>query len=305
MADLSLIKKLRETTGAGMMDCKRALTEVGDDFEQAKDWLRKKGMAAAAKKSGRVAAEGLISIAKAENKAAMIELNSETDFVAKNEQFITLAQDIAQTALSNQDLESLKSAKHPKKDITIAEEITSTVGVIGENLSLRKVNILSVTQGVVASYVHNAAAENLGKIGVLVAIESNGDKALVEEFGKKIAMHIAASKPESLDINTLDQTLVEKEKAIFAEQARASGKPEEIIEKMVEGRISKFYAEVVLLEQAFVMDGKTKIKDLISQFAKDNNIDLKITNFTLFILGEGIEKEDNDFASEVAEMAKA
>jgi len=298
-----LVKELREKSGAGMMDCKKALVECKGVFEEAVDWLRKKGLSAAAKKSGREAAEGLIALAVADNNAAIIELNAETDFVARNEKFQNLARNIVKVALTNdQDAEQLKSAKYPEGSQTIAEAITDHIAIIGENMNLRRVSRMKVNQGVITSYMHNAIAEGLGKIGVLVALESSADKAKLVELGKRIAMHIAAARPESLDITSVDPANLEREKLIFADQARNSGKPENIIEKMVEGRIKKYYQEIVLLEQIFVMDNKSTIAQVVADAAKELGAPIALTGFFRYELGEGIERSKSDFAAEVASM---
>ena len=297
------IKELRESTGAGMMDCKKALTETNGNMEEAQDWLRKKGLAAAAKKAGRVAAEGLVSVATKGTKGAMAEINSETDFVARNEQFQAMAKAIGEAALeTGADVEKLKEAKLPSGK-TVTEEIAANIGTIGENMSLRRSTVLSVNKGVVASYVHSAVAPGLGKIGVLVAIESEGDAEKLNAFGKQVAMHIAAAKPEALSTKDVDASKLERERAVFKEQAIASGKTPEIAEKMVEGRVRKYYEEVVLLEQLFVIDGKTKVSEILAQTAKEIGKPVAITAFAHYKLGEGIEKETGDFAAEVAAAA--
>lgn len=302
MAEITseMIKNLRESTGAGMMDCKKALSETGGNMDEAVDWLRKKGLAAAAKKSGRVAAEGLVAVATKGTTGAIIELNSETDFVARNEQFQQLARTIVEQALtSGEDIEKLKTAKTGSGK-TVAEEITAAISVIGENMNLRRSAKLTVGKGVVASYIHNSVAPGLGKIGVLVALESSADTAKLEAFGKQLAMHIAAAKPEALTTADVDAQALERERNVFREQSAASGKPAEIIEKMVEGRIRKYYEEVVLLEQAYVLDGKTKISQVVQNTGKELGAEIKVTAFARFLLGEGIEKEQSDFAAEVA-----
>lgn len=300
----SMVKELREKSGAGMMDCKKALTENNADMEAAIDWLRTKGLAAAAKKAGRVAAEGLVAIAAQGTKAAVIELNAETDFVARNEQFQQAAQNIAQAALANGgDLEKTLAATCPTTGKTVQENITNLVATIGENMNLRRTAEVSVSQGAVATYIHNAVAPNLGKIGVLVGLESAAPADKLQELGKKLAMHIAAAKPESLTSAEVDPGKLEREKAIFREQALASGKPESIVEKMVEGRIRKYYEEVVLLEQLYVIDGKTRVSEVIAQAAKELGAPVSIKGFALFVLGEGIEKQETDFAKEVAAAA--
>ncbi len=295
------IKKLREASGAGMMDCKKALAETDGDFDAAKDWLRKKGLSAAAKKSGRVATEGLVGIAVEGSKAAIVEVNSETDFVAKNEQFQKLVSGIAKAALqSGGDIEKMQSCTCSESNKTLSEIITDNIATIGENLTLRRAAALEAGEGVVATYIHNAQASSMGKIGVLVALESAGDKGKLEALGKQIAMHIAAAKPESLTIEGVNQDNLAREKAIYADQARSSGKPENIIEKMVEGRIRKYYEQVVLPEQLFVIDGKTRISQVLKDAEKDVGAPVQIADFVQFTLGEGIEKEETDFAAEVA-----
>ena len=307
MADLSLIKKLRQATGCGISDCNKALKENNDNFDDSIAWLRKKGLSSAAKKAGRIAAEGVVAVAVTKNgtKAAIIEVNSETDFVARNQQFQEFVKNTANLALEKQTtLDQLNNATFPGKSHDVAEELKNAISVIGENINIRRVEYLNVNQGVVASYIHNIVIDNLGKIAVLVALESSANQEKLEELGKKIAMHIAATKPESLDIASLDPKKLETEKEILKDQARASGKPENIIEKMIEGRIRKYYQEVVLLEQNFVMDDKLQVKDIVAQTAKELNTDIKVTGFKLFVLGQGIEKKEDDFASEVAAMSK-
>jgi len=300
----SMIKNLRESTGAGMMDCKKALEQNNGNFEEATDWLRKKGIAGAAKKAGRVASEGLVSISQSGNKAAIIELNSETDFVAKNEKFQQLAKKISEYALETDgDIEKLNNFVSPDSKKKVSETVTENIAVIGENINLRRSAALEVKEGVIGTYIHNAVASNLGKIGVIVAVESTGDKGKLAELGKQLAMHIAAAKPEALNVENVDAASLEREKAIYAEQAKSSGKPAEIIEKMVEGRVRKYYEQVVLPEQLFIMDGKTKVSSIIEKTSKEIGAPVKITGFVQFTLGEGIEKEENDFASEVAAAA--
>lgn len=301
MAEISAltIKELREKTGAGMMDCKKALAENGGDLEQAVDWLRKKGLAAAAKKAGRTAAEGLVAVAAEGTKGVMIELNAETDFVARNDQFQALVEDVAKTALAaGDDVEAIKKAK-TSSGKTVEEAVTTAISTIGENMSLRRAAAISVQQGFVATYVHNAAKPGMGKIGVLLGVETSSSDPKVKELGKQVAMHIAASKPEALTREQVDPGKLTRERDVLKEQAIASGKTAEIAEKMVEGRIRKYYEEVVLLEQLFVIDGKTKISDVVADVAKQVSADIKITDYKLFILGEGIEKEQTDFAAEV------
>lgn len=301
------IKQLRETTGAGMLDCRKALAENGGDMEKAIDWLRKKGLSAAAKKSGRVAAEGVVAVAVEGTKGAIIELNAETDFVARNEQFQKLAGGIAEFALrgSIEEVEELKAAKCPKTGKSIEEQITNAIATIGENMSLRRVDMLGVHNGVVAAYVHSAVATGMGKIGVLLALESEGDAGKLETLGRQIAMHIAAQRPEALTTADVNQDKLERERAVYREQAAASGKPAEVIEKMIEGRVRKYYEEVVLLEQLFVIDNKTKISQVVANAEKDIGKPIKLTGFIRFQLGEGIEKQQSDFAAEVAAAVNA
>lgn len=300
------IKELREMTGAGMMDCKKALTETGGNVQEAIDWLRKKGLSTAAKKSGRVAAEGLVAVTSSGTTGAMIELNSETDFVARNEKFQTLANTLVKLAVKEgKDVEEFKKAKEPVSGLPVAELISQNVGTIGENMNLRRSALLTVTNGVVATYVHSAIAPGLGKIGVLVALESEGDKAELETLGKQIAMHVAAAKPEALDIKDVNPANLNRERTVLKEQAIASGKTPEIAEKMVEGRVRKYYEEVVLLEQIFVLDNKSKISQVVEEVAKKIGKPVKLSAFAHFKLGEGIEKEATDFAAEVKAAAGA
>ena len=301
MINASQVKDLREKTGAGMMDCKKALLETKGDFEQAIDWLRKKGLSSAAKKADRVAIEGLTAIQIESTLGVAIEINSETDFVAKNDIFQNLVKNIAKVALKCPDLNSLQTAIMPSGK-SVADEIMDKIATIGENIKLRRMDSLKVTEGVIASYVHNSVSEGLGKISVLVGLESKADKDKLAELGKKIAMHIAAANPRSLDVTRLDPQLVQRERDIFAEQSKASGKPENIIEKMVDGRIRKFYEEVVLLEQIFIMDNKTKISNVIANAAKELNAPITIKGFIRYSLGEGIELEEKNFADEVAAL---
>ena len=301
MADITagLVKELREKTGAGMMDCKKALTETAGALEDAVDWLRKKGLAAAAKKSGRVAAEGLIGVASAPLKAAMVEVNAETDFVGRNETFQEFVETVAKVALEvGDDVEALKAAAYPGGG-TVAEKLTQLVATIGENMTLRRARVFSVGNGVVATYVHNAVRPGLGKIGVLVAVEGHGEIDTLETLGRQVGMHVAASRPEALDVSAVDPAALEREKAVLTEQARASGRPENIIEKMVEGRIRKYYEETVLLEQVWVHDGESRVKAVVEKAG------VKLAGFARFQLGEGMDKPDSpDFASEVAAVAK-
>ena len=294
------VKELRDKTGAGMMDCKKALTETSGDFEGAVDWLRKKGLAAAAKKAGRTAAEGLIGLALDGPRGAVVEVNSETDFVARNEQFQDFVRTAAERALNaGGDVEALSQAA-TQGGATVGEDLARLVGTIGENLILRRTAALSVDQGVVAGYVHNQAAPGLGKIGVLVALQSAGDAAALADLGKKLAMHVAAAAPAAVDKDGVDPSLLDREREILADQARASGKPEEIIAKMVEGRLRKYYEDVCLLEQTYVIDGETKVAKILEQAAKDLDGEVKVMGMVRFLLGEGVERSESDFAAEVA-----
>ncbi|QUS54121.1 translation elongation factor Ts [Pseudovibrio brasiliensis] len=300
----AMVKELRETSGAGMMDCKAALKETGGDMEAAVDWLRTKGLAKAAKKAGRVAAEGLVAVAADGNKAVVVEVNSETDFVARNDNFQKLVRDIAATALTvDGDVEKLAAAPYPGSDKSVEGELKEAVGTIGENMTLRRASGLSVSEGVVASYMHNAAGEGLGKIGVLVALESAGDADKLAALGKQIAMHVAATNPMALNTDELDPEAVERERTVYMEQARESGKPENIIEKMVEGRLRKFYEEVTLVKQSFVINPDLTVEKAVEEAAKEIGSPIKLTGFVRIALGEGIEKEETDFAAEVAAAA--
>jgi len=304
MAEITaaLVKDLREKTGAGMMDCKKALTETKGEFEAAVDWLRKKGLAAAAKKAGRVAAEGLVGVAADGTAGAVVEVNAETDFVARNEQFQGFVRSVAAAALAKgDDIEALKTAK--------AAELTQLIATIGENMSLRRARRLAVRNGVVASYLHNQAAPGLGRIGVLVALESAAPRDELARFGRNIAMHVASAKPEALTQAEVDPKALERERGVLAEQARASGKPEAIVAKMVEGRLRKYYEDVVLMEQTYlgppIGEGDMKISKAIETASKQLGAPVKVTGFVRFALGEGIEKVASDFAAEVAATAKA
>jgi elongation factor Ts len=301
----SLVKELREKSGAGMMDCKAALKETDGDMEAAIDWLRTKGLAKAAKKAGRVAAEGLVGIAAEGNSGAVVEVNSETDFVARNESFQKMVTGIAGVAnTTGGDLAKLLAAKFPGSDKSIEDYVTEAVGTIGENMNVRRTEALSVNAGVVVPYVHNQAAPGLGKIGVLVALESEGDTEKLAALGKQIAMHVAATSPLSTSVDELDPAVVEREKNVLAAEARESGKPENIIDKMIEGRIRKFYEEVVLLSQTFVIDGENTVEKAVKNAEGDVGAPIKVTGFIRLALGEGIEKEEADFAAEVAAAAK-
>ena len=295
--NLALIKKLRDATGCGIADCNKALLENNSDFEKSVDWLRKKGLSSASKKASRVASDGVVAVAVDGKKAVVIEVNSETDFVAKNPTFQQFVLSLSKTALTYSDFEKLKT----DSDTNIKEQIA----VIGENIQFRRMANLEVANGVVVSYIHNQIAPQMGKIAVLVGLESScNNPDSLQELGKQIAMHIAATKPDALNIESVDPAKLNREIDILKEQAKASGKPESIVEKMLEGRIRKYYEEVVLLEQNFVMDDKLKIKDLLSQFSTKNNAKTTISDFKFFILGDGIEKVANNFAEEVASMTK-
>jgi elongation factor Ts len=297
------VKELRERTGAGMMDCKKALAETGGEMEPAVDWLRAKGLAAAAKKAGRTAAEGLVGVAVEGAKGAVVEVNSETDFVAKNEQFQDFVRNVAQIALqTGNDVEALKGAAYPAGG-TVEEKLTDNIATIGENQSLRRAAVLEVGQGAVISYVHNAAAPNMGKIGVLVALESSAPAEGLQALGKQLAMHIAAANPLALNAEDLDPALLEREHAIAIEKANESGKPANIVEKMVEGSMAKFRKEHSLVSQLFVIDNKTPVADVVAAAGKDAGAPVVLKGFVRFQLGEGIEKKQDDFAAEVAAAA--
>ena len=298
------VKELREKTGAGMMDCKKALSENEGDFEKAIDWLRKKGLSAAAKKAGRVTAEGLVGILKKDNFASIIEVNSETDFVAKNDHFQNLVKEISFMSFHVDNLDSLENKKN-ESGKTVKDIIIDAVASIGENITLRRIDSVTISNGVIGSYIHNEVCPNLGRIGVLVALESDAQKDSLAELAKQICMHIAATRPLGLDISNIDPEILEREKSIAREQALASGKAENVVEKMIEGRIRKFYEETVLLEQIFVIDGKTKIKDLLEIESKKFGSKVSISKFIRFEVGEGIEVEKSDFAADVASMIGA
>ena len=306
VVSMELIQKLREETGAGMMDCKKALTESNGDYNAAVDWLRKKGIASAAKKAGRVAAEGLVATLTSGTKGVMVEVNCETDFVGKNPEFQALVTAIGEATLaSDVDVENIENIKSLKANGANAQEaLTTLVAKIGENMSIRRATRLQVKQGAVVGYIHNAVTDKTGKIGVLVALESTADKEILNTLGRQIAMHIAAARPDALNRESVDSSKLDREKNILVEQARASGKPENIIEKMVEGRINKYYEEIVLLEQAFVMNPEHKISQHIELTATTAQAPIKLVAFQRFALGEGIEKQSGDFAAEVAAMAK-
>tara|TARA_R110002073_G_scaffold32099_7_gene97606 strand:- start:2154 stop:3083 length:930 start_codon:yes stop_codon:yes gene_type:complete len=297
----AIVKELREKSGAGMMDCKNALKENDGDVEAAMDWLRQKGIAKAAKKSGRVAAEGLVAVATNGTTSVAVEVNSETDFVARNEGFQDIVKNVAAVALENNgDFDATAAAAYPGTGRSVKDELTEAVGTIGENMNFRRATGLSVDNGIVATYIHNSVAPNLGKIAVLVALESAADEATLTALGKQLAMHVAATSPLAMTTEELDPEAVERERNVLIEQARESGKPDNIIEKMIVGRMSKFYQEVVFMEQTFIVDGETKIAKVIENAAKAAGTDIKLTGYVRLELGDGIEKEEGDFAAEVA-----
>jgi elongation factor Ts len=297
------VKELREKSGAGMMDCKTALTENDGDLEAAVDWLRKKGLSAAEKKAGRAAAEGLVGMAVDGTTGALVEVNAETDFVARNEIFQNFVSKVTALALTHGDDEAALKAASVDGGASVEESVVDLVATIGENIGFRRSTGLSVENGVVSGYVHNQVAPGLGKIGVLVALESTGDAAKLDELGRQLAMHVAAAQPQFLDIASVDANALDREREVLSEQARASGKPEEIVEKMVEGRLRKFYEEVVFSEQTYVIDGETKISKVVEAAAKEVGEPVTLAGFVRFTLGEGIERREEDFADEVAKLA--
>lgn len=303
MADLALIKKLREETGCGIADCNKALSACGDNYEEAVDWLRKKGLSSAAKKSTRVTTEGLVAINNDGKTACVVEVNSETDFVARNDKFQELVLHIAEAGKQVKDNNNF--VEEVKGYSNIGEEITNKIAVIGENLQLRRGKTITVDgNGAVVSYLHNVIAPNLGKIGVLVALKSDANEDSLQELGKQIAMHIAASKPEFLNRESVPEERLTRERDVLIEQAKTSGKPQNIIEKMIDGRIKKFYEEICLLEQVFVMDNDKKVLDVLKTFEKENGKTVEIQEYCLYVLGEGLEKKEDNFAEEVASMQK-
>ena len=306
MISAALVKELRDKTGAGMMDCKTALTETGGDMEAAVDWLRAKGLAKAAKKAGRVAAEGLIGVSEGDGRAAVVEVNSETDFVARNETFQDMVSTIADVARdTGGDTAALAAAPFPGAGKSVEEHVTEMVATIGENLSLRRSAVLTVGEGIVASYIHGAVKAGLGRIGVLVALESSGDRAALMELGKQIAMHVAATSPLSVSVGDLDPAVVDRERQVLTEQARESGKPDNVIEKMIEGRLRKYYEEVVLLSQSFVVNPDLTVEKAVKEAEAAAGAPITVTAFERFAIGEGIEKDETDFAAEVAAAAKS
>jgi elongation factor Ts len=303
MAEISAsrVKELRDKTGAGMMDCKKALQESGGDVEAATDWLRKKGLAAAAKKAHRVAADGLIGMAVDGGTGALVEVNAETDFVARNDQFQDFVTRLAELALTGDGtVEGLLGTDYPGAGRSVGEQVVHMVATIGENIAVRRVARIHVDKGVIGSYMHNAVSPGLGKIGVLAGISSEADPEALNAFGRHLAMHIAAARPEAVTVDQVDAAMLDRERQVLMEQARASGKPDNIIEKMVEGRLRKYYEEVVLLEQVWVIDGESRVKSVLETTGKEAGAPVAVTGFARFALGEGIEKEKDDFAGEVA-----
>lgn len=301
----AMVKELREKSGAGMMDCKKALTEAGGDMEAAIDWLRAKGIAKADKKSGRTAAEGLIGISGDGTTAVVIELNSETDFVAGNAEFQGLANGIANVALSTDgSVEAVAAANYPATSKSVADTLIDAIGTIGENMNLRRSAKLSVKDGVVATYIHNSVTDSLGKLGVLIALESTGDKDKLNAIGRQIAMHIAATSPLAVTSDEVDKDVADRERAVFLEQAKESGKPDNIAEKMVEGRMRKFFQEVALLSQQFVINPDQTVAEAVKAAEADVGAPIAVTGMARLLLGEGVEKEEEDFAAEVAAAAK-
>ncbi|MDO1583931.1 translation elongation factor Ts [Rhizobium oryzicola] len=301
----ALVKELREKSGAGMMDCKKALTETNGDIEAAIDWLRAKGIAKADKKSGRTAAEGLIGIAGAGHKAVVIELNSETDFVARNDAFQDLVRGIANVALGTDGtVDAIAAANYPATGKSVADSVKDAIATIGENMTLRRAALLEVPHGVVATYIHNAAGDGIGKLGVLVALKSEGDKAVLTSIGRQVAMHIAATNPLAIRAEEVDAAVAERERNVFIEQSRASGKPDAIIEKMVDGRMRKFFEEVALLSQAFVINPDQTVGEAVKAAEKEAGASIEVVGMARLLLGEGVEKEETDFAAEVAAAVK-
>ena len=300
----SLVKELRDKTGAGMMDCKNALVETNGNIEESIDWLRKKGISGAEKKSARVAADGVIAVSINTDAAALVEINSETDFVSRNPDFQKFAKIISEIALINgQTIEELKKAKYLDSGKSVEEALTDLIGLIGENIVLRRSSLLkNANNNIFSSYIHGQVNEGLGKIGVILSLESNIDSDKIKDLGKQIAMHIAASKPMAISSDDVDPEVIERERSILVEQAKDSGKPDNIIEKMVDGRISKFFSEITLLDQTWVIDGESKVSKIIQDLEKDLSCNILIKDFKYFVLGEGIEVDKKDFATEVAEQ---
>jgi elongation factor Ts len=308
MAEINaaLVKELREKTGAGMMDCKRALGEAAGDLEQAVDWLRKKGLSAAAKKAGRVAAEGLVGAVADGRAGALVEVNSETDFVARNESFQGFVKAVTALVLAKgDDIEALKAAPFPGTGRTVAEELTHLIATIGENMALRRAKRIAVATGVVVPYVHSPLAPGIGKIGALVGLESSADGGTLQSLGRQLAMHVAAANPSYLDTASVDRATLDREREILRERARQAGKPDAIIDKIVEGQLRKFYEESVLLEQIYVVDGESRVGKVVEAAAKEAGAPIRLVGYARFKLGEGIEKKDSDFAAEVAATLKS
>ncbi|HJK86644.1 MAG TPA: translation elongation factor Ts [Candidatus Megaira endosymbiont of Nemacystus decipiens] len=297
----SMVKKLRDQTGAGFMDCKKALVENDGDFEKSVDWIRVKGLAAAAKKASRAASEGLVAVCVDGNNAAVVEINSETDFVSRNEIFQNLVKEVVQIAVGYNDIDSLKKAS-TSSGVTVEEELISKVASIRENMTLRRMSRTTITEGVIVPYIHNSVAPNMGRIAVLVALESKGDKKRLSEVAKGIAMHIAAAKPQAMTKDDVDPKLIEREKEIFTQQTKDSGKPQNIIDKMIAGRIRKYLEEIVLMDQVHVIEGKSKVSEIIQNLSKELGTDVKLKSYVRFEVGEGIEKEEKNFADEVASV---
>jgi elongation factor Ts len=292
MAEITadLIKTLRESTGAGMMDCKRALTEVKGDIEAAVDWLRKKGLSAAQKKAGRVAAEGLVAALVEGNRGAVVEVNSETDFVARNDKFQAFVSAVAKLALQSRDLDDLLAKAMPGEGKSVAAKLTDLIATIGENMSLRRMAVLAAEPGVVAAYVHNALTPGMGKIGALVALESTGDRGKLTALARQLAMHVAAANPQALSVETLDPAAIARERAVLGDKAKASGKPDAVVAMMVDGGLRKYFEEIVLLEQTYVIDGQSKVKTVVENAAQDIGAPVKVAGFVRMALGEGIER---------------
>jgi elongation factor Ts len=296
-----MVKALREATGVGMMDCKKALAETNGDMEAAVDWLRTRGLAKAAKKAGRVAAEGLVGVSIEGTRGAIVEVNSETDFVARNEQFQSIVGNVAKLAIeAGGDVHVLSEMPYPGSGRSVSGELTDAIAKIGENMNLRRSDLVEVKDGVIGSYVHNTVKPGLGRLAIVVGLESTGDKAVLANLGKQLAMHIANTNPLGVNPEDVDQDVLAREKAIFTEQAKESGKPDNIVEKMVEGRVRKFYEESTLMAQTFVIDGETKVADVVKKAEKEAGAPIKVTRFVRYALGDGIAKEETDFAAEVA-----
>ena len=302
IVNAALVKKLRDKTGAGMMDCKKALVESKGDIEEAIDWLRKEGISGADKKSSRIAADGLVAISSSDKAISLVEINSETDFVSRNPDFQNFVKNISEIALeSGSEIDLLKKAPY-SKDNNVSDFLTELIAKIGENIVIRRTASIETKNSIFSSYIHGQVSEGMGKIGVIISIESDGDTDKIKNFGKQLSMHIAAAKPLSISSEDVDKKIIERERKILIEQAKSSGKAEDIIEKMVDGRIKKFFSEITLLDQTWVMDGESKVSKIIESMEKELNCNIKIKEFNLFVLGEGIEVEKKDFAEEVADQ---